>query len=78
MIGPLPQSSQPFLYNWYLTHESTKLGHQPVRALKTVVPNYLGVFWIGTTYALNNCGFIQVNIACIYRALSENFGITVG
>lgn len=32
---------------------------------------------IGITCVLNNCGFIQVNIVCIYQALSENFGVTV-
>lgn len=32
---------------------------------------------IGITRVLNDCGFIQVDIVCIYHALSENFGGTV-
>lgn len=70
-----PLSGNYYFANWFLV--STKLGYWLMPVLKMWYSIVQMSPLIGITCVLNNCVFIQVNIVCIYHALSENFGVTV-
>lgn len=76
---PSPQRTLSLLCNYYLTNwfcVSTRLGYWLTWILKMSCSVAQMFPLIGINCVLNNCGFIQVNIACTYHAPSENFGIT--